>query len=58
MPVLAGVADEVSDGGDCRLRHGVHGGGAEEGGGQAEGAHPLTGGEVQLTCNNILRARS
>ena len=62
MLVMAGVADGDSadcDGDDCRLRHGVDGGGVEEGGGQAEGAHPLTGGrQVQLTCNNIPRARS
>ena len=29
---------------NCRLHHGDNGGGAEEGGGQAEGPHPLTGG--------------
>ena len=41
------VADEDSDGDNFRLRHhGDHGGGAEEGGGQAEGPHPLTGGHM------------
>ena len=33
---------------NCRLHHGDNGGGAEEGGGQAEGPHPLTGGAVAV----------
>ena len=45
------VADEDSDGDNFRLRHGDHCGGAEEGGGQAEGPHPLTGGQVLIVTD-------
>ena len=36
------------DGDLSRLHHGDDRGGAEEGGGQAEGPHPLTGGAVAV----------